>query len=281
MSETAFTPVYHDRLLRLILVPLLGVMYRHIGEPSPLIGLLRDPVYYVDLLICIVSIWTVWELSKRIIRQLDRRYSWIADFHQRLVVQMVSVYGMTVLFTLLVTFIYNDIIMREYRHELYDISFSFVIDIPVALLMLTIVQLFYYALYLREYYRQKPASAMQETSTLAPPARKNVLAYFGKSLLPVALEEIAYFHKVGEVTLARTFENQDYRMDQTLEQLMKTLPNASFYRLNRQIIANLESVKEVKSDTSGKLIVTLEPAYNEEVTVSRKKALEFKQWLNG
>lgn len=281
MSKTVFIPIYHDRLLRLIMVPLLGIMYRHIGEPSPLIGLLRDPIYYADVLVCIVSIWIVWELSKRIICQLDRRYSWIADFYLRLVVQMVSVYGMTVIFTLLVTFFYNDIIMRNYRHELYDISFSFVIDVPVALLMLTIVQLFYYALYLREYYKQPFATFSPEISPTVSTTRKNVLAYFGKSLLPVALEEIAYFHKVGEVTLVRIFDNQDYRIDQTLEQLMGILPNHNFYRLNRQMIVHLGAVKEVKSEPSGKLIVTLEPAYNEEVTVSRKKAAEFKQWLNG
>ncbi len=276
-------PVYRrDRLLRMTMVPLLGIMYRHIGEPSSLIHLLRDPVYYADLAVCIASVWIIWELAKWIVRWLDRRYSWISEFFQRLVVQVVAVYGMTILFTLLLTFIYNDIIMRDHRHELYDISFSFVIDVPVSILMLTIIQLLYYSLYLQEYYTQQSSAVpAPQSMPLAPAARKNVLVYFGKSLLPVALEEIAYFHKAGEVTLVRTLENQDYRIDQTLEQLMSTLPAKLFYRLNRQMIVNLEAVKEVKGDASGKLFVALEPAYNEEVTVSRKKASAFKQWLNG
>lgn len=275
-----FRPNYRDRLLRLIAVPLLGIMYRHIGEPSPLIQLLRDPIYYADLLVCMASVWISWELTKWLIRRLDRYYSWINDFFRRLILQLVVVYGIAIFYTLLVTFVYNDIIMRDFRHELYDISFAFVIDVPVSLLMLTIVQLLYYTLYLQEYYTPQPVAEAASLPS-APAFRKNVLAYFGKSLLPVALEDIAYFHKVGEVTLVRIFGNQDYRIDQTLEQLMDTLPASHFYRLNRRMIASLEAVREVKSDASGKLLVTLEPDYEETVTVSRKKASEFKNWLNG
>src|SRR5690606_32191530 len=134
-----------------------------------------------------------------------------------------------VLITVFITFIYNDIVMKNRRDEMYDIAFSFVIDVPVALLMLTIIQLFYYALYLHEYYQHQLRVSTSNIASAEPAIRKNVLAYFGKSLLPVSLEEIAYFHKVGEVTLVRVFENQDYRIDQTLEQLQTSLPNRNFY----------------------------------------------------
>lgn len=283
MHSSFFVPIYHDRLLRLILVPILGILYRHIGEPTTLINLLRDPIYYVDLLVSILGIWISWELTKWIIQRLDLRYSWISDFFQRLVIQALVVYGIIIFYTLLITFIYNDILMRAYRHELYDISFSFVIDVPVSLLIITIMQLCYYALYLQAYYQKELQSITISTTEKESPAisRKNVLVYFGKSLLPIALEDIAYFHKVGEVTLVRTFENQDYRIDQTLEQLQSAVPIGIFYRLNRQMIVNMEAVKEVKNDTSGKLFVILLPTYNEDVTVSRKKASEFKNWLNG
>jgi len=276
-----FKPVYNDRLLRLISIPLLGFIFRHICEPSSLIHLLRDPIYYIDLLIAILSIWGIWELSKFIIRQLDRRYDWISNFFQRLIIQAITLYGISIFITIFITFIYNDIIMKKHRHEIYDITFSFVVDVPVSLLMLTIIQLLYYSLYLHEYYQFQLVAPNQEIASSTSMIRKNVLAYFGKSLLPVALDEIAYFHKVSEVTLVRIFDNKDYRIDQTLEHLQTTLPSADFYRLNRQMIVNLEAVKEVKNDASGKLLVTLEPTYEDAVTVSRKKASEFKQWLNG
>ncbi|MDX1943421.1 MAG: LytTR family DNA-binding domain-containing protein [Saprospiraceae bacterium] len=281
METQLFKPVYHDRLLRLISIPLLGFMYRHIGEPSPLIHLLRDPIYYIDLFIAILSVWGIWELSKFIIRQLDRQYGWLSNFFQRLIIQVIILYGIDILITIFITFIYNDIVMKNRRDEMYDIAFSFVIDVPVALLMLTIIQLFYYALYLHEYYQHQLSASTSNIASAEPTTRKNVLAYFGKSLLPVSLEEIAYFHKVGEVTLVRVFENQDYRIDQTLEQLQASLPNRNFYRLNRQMIVSLQAVKEVKSHDSGKLLVILNPGYEAFVTVSRKKASEFKNWLNG
>ncbi|MFN7118651.1 MAG: LytTR family DNA-binding domain-containing protein [Saprospiraceae bacterium] len=285
MNLPRFTPTYADRLVRLIMVPILGILYRHIGEPSPLITLLRDPIYYIDLCVSILGIWFIWELAKWIIRRLDQRYSWTQDFFQRLVIQMVIAYGVTIFFTLFFTFLYNDIIMKSTRHELYDISFSFVIDVPVSVLIITIMQLLYYAMYLQEHYTNQlhllNTVTAQEATTAAAPTRKNVLVYFGKSLLPVALEDIAYFHKVGEVTLARTLENQDYRIDQTLEQIQASVPASNFHRLNRQMIVNMEAVKEVKNDSSGKLYVILQPSYDMDVTVSRKKAADFKNWLNG
>lgn len=284
MNMPSFVPVYPDRLLRLIAIPLLGIMYRHIGEPAPLITLLRNPIYYTDLLVSIIGIWVIWELIKMFIRYLDRYYSWIQDFFQRLVIQLIAVYATTISYTLLLTFIYNDIIMRPYRHDVYNINFSFVIDIPVSLLITTIVQLLYYIMYLQAYFQvQMPVMTSTLPSEKEPPttARKNILVYFGKSLLPITLEDVAYFHKVGEVTLARTIENQDYRIDQTLEQLQMNLAASTFYRLNRQMIVNMNAIKEVKNDPSGKLFVILQPNYDIDVTVSRKKAADFKNWLNG
>lgn len=281
----AFVPVYADRLIRWAVTPVLGIMYRHIGEPSPLIHLLRDPVYYVDLGVCVLSMWLIWGLIKGIIGRLDRHYSWIEAFYQRLVVQALAVYGTAVLVVVLITFVYNDIVMKDYRHEVYDINFSFVVDVPVTLLIVTIQQLIYFALYQRAFYEdmlaQSASAALLPATEPRPATPKNVLVDFGKSLLPIALEEIAYFHKIGEVTLVRTFEGKDYRLDQTLEQLESGLAADRFYRLNRQMIANVESVKEVKADAGGKLAVTLAPAYEGGVTVSRKKSADFKVWLKG
>jgi hypothetical protein len=289
-EQPIFVPIYHDQLIRWLATPVLGIMYRHIGEPSPLIHLLRDPVYYADLGVCILSMWFIWSLIRWIIGRLDRSYSWIDDFYQRLVLQAAAVYGMAILVVVLITFVYNDILMKDYRHQVYDINFSFVVDVPVTLLIATIQQLIYFALYQQAFYEAKLAKRLAPASTpgmllsaaeLRPATPKNVLVDFGKSLLPIALEEIAYFHKIGEVTLVRTFEGKDYRLDQTLEQLESDLATDRFYRLNRQMIANVDSVKEVKAEVGGKLAVTLTPGYEGAATVSRKKAADFKVWLKG
>jgi two-component system LytT family response regulator len=52
-----------------------------------------------------------------------------------------------------------------------------------------------------------------------------------------------------------------------------------FFRLNRQIIAELRAVERVHLYFNGKLKVTLQPAFDEEVLVSREKAADFKRWL--
>ncbi|HLK97945.1 MAG TPA: LytTR family DNA-binding domain-containing protein, partial [Hymenobacter sp.] len=52
-----------------------------------------------------------------------------------------------------------------------------------------------------------------------------------------------------------------------------------FFRLNRQIVAQLRAVERVNLYFNGKLKLTLQPAFEEEVLVSREKAGDFKRWL--
>jgi hypothetical protein len=42
----------------------------------------------------------------------------------------------------------------------------------------------------------------------------------------------------------------------------------------------MQAVKQCKQDISGKLRVELSPAFRNEVYVSKRKALEFREWLS-
>lgn len=114
-------------------------------------------------------------------------------------------------------------------------------------------------------------------------ARKNYRERFlvrkGDSFVPLLGEEIAYFYAEEKVVFAKSKQNQRYLMEFTLDQLESTLNPNTFYRANRQFIIAIDSVKRVSNHFNGKLKVVVEPAFEEEILISREKAMAFKNWM--
>ena len=102
----------------------------------------------------------------------------------------------------------------------------------------------------------------------------------GERYIPVGADDIAYFQASGKLVLLYTHDKQNYLVDQTLDALEKELDPAAFFRLNRGFIVSIKSIEEVSHSFNGKLKVKLSPAPNEEnVSVSRDKASQFKAWV--
>nr|WP_266367251.1 LytTR family DNA-binding domain-containing protein [Tellurirhabdus rosea] len=69
-------------------------------------------------------------------------------------------------------------------------------------------------------------------------------------------------------------------VEHTLDQLSQMLSEAEFYRINRQMIANIEAIRQVQQKEQGGFVLRLTPQFADEVTVSKKKAAEFKAWID-
>ncbi|RFP64740.1 LytTR family transcriptional regulator [Hymenobacter lapidiphilus] len=107
------------------------------------------------------------------------------------------------------------------------------------------------------------------------------LVRHGEQLLPLPATQAAWFQSRHETTTLATLDGRRFVVDYTLEQLETLLDPAQFFRLNRQLIAQLPAVQRLHPHFNGKLLVDLQPAPSEEVLVSREKAGLVKQWLEG
>ena len=113
------------------------------------------------------------------------------------------------------------------------------------------------------------------------PYKTRFLVRQGEQLLPLPVAEAAWFLSRNEtVTLVAT-DGRRFMLDYTLEQLEGLLDPARFFRLNRQLIAQLPAVRRLHPHFGGKLLVELHPAPSEEILVSREKAGALKAWLEG
>ncbi len=113
--------------------------------------------------------------------------------------------------------------------------------------------------------------------TAAP--RDRFMIKQGQRLFSVGIEEIAYFFTRNKISFIKTFDEREWMVDYTLDELDKMVDHRRFFRLNRQIIAQLRAIDKVHLYFNNKLKLQLRPSFEDEVIVSREKAGDFKVWL--
>jgi hypothetical protein len=282
---------YPDRLLLICGVLLGGLFLRHVGEPEPLSILLRNPQYYVDLGFTILVTLLIWLTNHTLITRLDKQYSWATHGLQRFFIQAILAYALTGFSVLMLSFVYNDILIR--RPAVFDITNVFSADIPASLIMVTIIHLLYTGMWMIHYHNltvseleNKIACAQELSGTLVENQdkkeefRKTLLVNQGKGLVPLEVAHVAYIYTSQEMVLVKTLEGNLFTLDASLEQLEEQLSPYAFFRISRQFIVQKKAVKKVESESSGRLLLYLQPTSASEITVSRRRTAEFRQWLD-
>ena len=110
--------------------------------------------------------------------------------------------------------------------------------------------------------------------------RSRFLINHGGKLIPIEVKDIAYFFAEGRYVYLTSWNGKKYIVDHTLEELEGMLDKTFYYRANRSILLNAQAVKQIHKDFSGKLRISLEPAFKEEVFISKEKSSDFKKWMD-
>jgi DNA-binding LytR/AlgR family response regulator len=115
------------------------------------------------------------------------------------------------------------------------------------------------------------------------PYKTRFLVRQGENLLPLPTAEAAWFQSRHDTVTLATHDGRRFVVDYTLEQLESLLDPAQFFRLNRQLIAQLPAVRRLVPHLGGKLLVELSPVLGggDDVLVSKEKATAVKSWLEG
>ncbi|UFH53486.1 LytTR family DNA-binding domain-containing protein [Spirosoma sp. KNUC1025] len=109
--------------------------------------------------------------------------------------------------------------------------------------------------------------------------RKRFLVRHLTQWMPVEVSDIAYFFSEEGVSLFRTKTNQKFSIDYTLDELESMLDPSQFFRANRQFIVDITAVQQIHPHFNNKLKLTLKPASEHEILVSRERATDFKKWM--
>lgn len=101
----------------------------------------------------------------------------------------------------------------------------------------------------------------------------------GQQLKVISIDEVECFYSENKGTYLHTFENRNYLLDTTLEQIEEELNPKYFYRVSRKFIIPLKAIKEIQVYSNSRLKVILPSYKDEEVIVSREKVSDFKSWI--
>lgn len=283
---------YQDKWLRIIGYPLLGFILRHFGEYESIGTLMKQSLYYGDLIWNTLIVALSWEANRRIILYLDIQYSWINQRFQRFVVQSFGSLLITVPLVAAMIYIWNELIIE--RPNNFDTGYLLVYDFPLTIVFTLLVHMIYTGMYFHQYYThtieglhnrvrelETSVAGVKSSADLIKPSgyRDLLIVNYGTSSVPLQTNDVAFIYKQNEVSFIKTFDGKEYTSSSSLETLEELLDPASFFRLNRQVIGNIKAIKQFKSDATGKLVLEIQPPFSEEVTVSKKKAAEFKTWI--
>jgi DNA-binding LytR/AlgR family response regulator len=118
-------------------------------------------------------------------------------------------------------------------------------------------------------------------SLMQPQYKNRFIIKLGQQLSYISTDDICYFYAEEGIVYAQMPSKKRHAIDYTLDALEPQLDPQHFFRLNRKVIANIRSVQSVAPYFNGRLILKLSPPPQFEVTVSRDRANDFKNWLGG
>ena len=107
------------------------------------------------------------------------------------------------------------------------------------------------------------------------------MANLRNSSVIIKVSDIAYFVR-DNLNYLVTFEGQKYILDYTtLEEIEELIDPDIFYRINRQVIVNIQAINTLHNSMNYKMTIKLKsPNHTLSIDISREKAPLFKKWLD-
>ncbi len=141
---------------------------------------------------------------------------------------------------------------------------------------------------LKKYQTLKTAFTIDFEQLLAniqgrePDYKKRFLIQIGDKIRKFEVTEIAYFFVLDKGVYLRTFQGNSYPIEYSLDKLESLLNPASFFRINRKYLVNMDSISNMIAYSRGRVKLELKPKTDDEFDsiVSIDRSGEFKKWLN-
>jgi DNA-binding LytR/AlgR family response regulator len=106
----------------------------------------------------------------------------------------------------------------------------------------------------------------------------SILVYQRDKVLPIGLDEVALFYIHNELTHLQCFDNRNFVMNQSLDEL-EQLCGISFFRINRQYLVNRRAILDANHIQHRKYIVNISIPFKEALVVGKNRISNFLNWL--
>ena len=110
--------------------------------------------------------------------------------------------------------------------------------------------------------------------------KERIIVYKGEDMLSLRIPDILYFVIDGRGLNCVTENGEKYCLTVSMQEIEQQLDPNMFFRLNRQYLINISSLRKISPYLNSKLIVKLYQCDDEKIIVSRERSLLFKKWLD-
>lgn len=117
-------------------------------------------------------------------------------------------------------------------------------------------------------------------SSLKPGFKKKFLIKTGLKYHSISVEEIAYFYSESSTSYIMSKEGSSMIVDHSLDEIQSMVDPSLFFRINRHMIISDKHIKSIDSYFNNRLLLALNPKFEDHVIVSREKVKAFKEWLD-
>ncbi len=111
--------------------------------------------------------------------------------------------------------------------------------------------------------------------------KERFMVKLGERIKSVTSDKIVLFYAEGRTAFILTARGNRYIIDYKLEDLEEILNPATFYRISRSFIVNINHIQDVLVHSNSRLKIQFEQDFDREVVVSREKVPHFKNWFSG
>ena len=261
-----------DRWVFRLVYPLMILGAIHIGNDNALHDLVRMSSYYTDLLLAIVCTYGAGIYFRYLFQRMERQFPWDQPLKDRIRYQWRFGLLLPLLVILASELVYLSIFLGIPAVQ----SSMLYLELPLVLIFLLLINLFYFILYYRMHHLVSARSTAAPSRSLDTPS---LLVQAGAKVIRLPVHTIAYCRKQERLTFVLTLAGEMYWSDLPLEKIGEELGARNFYQLNRQVIASRQSIRAYTPTATRKLAIELQPVAQAAVYVSKAKATDFIQWF--
>lgn len=121
----------------------------------------------------------------------------------------------------------------------------------------------------------------QVYQTISKQYKNRFMVKMGDNIVSVKSDEILHFVVEEGLVMLTTRNEKRYAIDYSLEQLEDSVDPKEFFRINRKVIVNINSIQKSSSYFNSRLKIVSPALKDDDCIVSRERVNDFKFWLDG
>lgn len=91
--------------------------------------------------------------------------------------------------------------------------------------------------------------------------------------------DICFFYSENKASYAKTIDDKDNLLDQSLENIFPVLNPKQFFKVSRKHIVNINHINDIYAYSNSRLVVNTKVNHDDDIIVSREKVKAFKEWI--